>query len=123
MGFDDALPFVKHGGSISADMRLGWRPKGDTFVAPIPLYYEFGDTTDYVEGKMIYLGPRYNNSIKVHQAFACRTIENDKKSYSYKFPANILTLKGKKTENPRSFLGMNPRVLNSMNGNGSPSKS
>ncbi len=46
------MPFVKHGGSISADMRLGWRPKGDNvFVAPIPLYYEFGDAPDNGEGK------------------------------------------------------------------------
>ena len=74
----DALPFVKHGGSISADMRLGWRPKGDNiFVAPIPLYYEFGDLPESGEGKgstLVYLGPRFSNSIKVHQSFACKTL-------------------------------------------------
>jgi len=90
-------------------MRLGWRPKnGDIFVAPIPLYYEFGDTPESGDGKLIYLGPRFSNSIKVHQAFACKTLESEKQSYSYKFPANILTLKGKKVEDPRSFVGMNP---------------
>lgn len=77
----DALPFVKHGGSISADMRLGWRPKGDNvFVAPIPLYYDFGDVShENGEGDgcaLIYLGPRYNNSIKVHHAFASKSLED-----------------------------------------------
>lgn len=63
-------------------MRLGWRPKGDNvFVAPIPLYYEFGDVADNGEGvghTLIYLGPRYSNSIKVHHAFACKTLESGK---------------------------------------------
>jgi hypothetical protein len=94
-------------------MRLGWRPKGDVFVAPIPLYYEFGDAPDNGEGKgcvLLYLGPRFSNSIKVHQAFAARTLDNGKQSYQYKFPSNILTVKGKKVEDPRGFLGMNPKV-------------
>jgi len=51
-------------------MRLGWRPKGDNvFVAPIPLYYEFGDVPENKDDKkntLIYLGPRFSNSIKVH---------------------------------------------------------
>ena len=82
-------------------------------MAPIPLYYEFGDAPDNGEGKgcgLLYLGPRFSNSIKVHQAFAARTLENGKQSYQYKFPSNILTVKGKKVEDPRGFLGMNPKV-------------
>jgi len=106
----EALPFVKNVGSISADIKMGWRPKGDNvFVAPIPLYYDFGDSSTSGESKKqpIYLGPRFSNAIKVHQEFACITLENGQPSYTYKFPANILTVKGKKQPVPRPFVGMN----------------
>ena len=66
----DALPMVSRGGSISADIRLGWRPKeAQILVAPIPLYYNFGDAPECgTEGqqKLIYLGPRFSNSLKAH---------------------------------------------------------
>jgi len=44
-------------------------------------------------------------------------------SYSYKFPANNLAVKGKKIEDPRNFVGMNPKLDNGMNKKegGSPS--
>jgi|TARA_B110001450_G_C17631317_1_gene485325 cytosolic carboxypeptidase protein 2/3 len=34
-----------------------------------------------------------------------------------------MTIKGKKVEEPRAFMGMNPKLDNAMNKNGSPSKS
>lgn len=80
MGADlDAMPFIKNVGSISADIKMGWRPKGDNiFVAPIPLYYDFGDAQISKESKKapLYLGPRFSNSIKVHEEFACQNLEN-----------------------------------------------
>jgi hypothetical protein len=36
-----AMPLVKTGISMEADMNLGWRPKQNISGAPIPLYYDF----------------------------------------------------------------------------------
>ena len=73
------MPFIKNVGSISEDIKMGWRPKGDNIsVAPIPLYFDFGDALISAESKKppIYLGPRFSNAMKVHEEFACQKLEN-----------------------------------------------
>ena len=41
---DIALPLVRRGVSIAADMKMGWRPRvpnGGVSGAPIPLFYDY----------------------------------------------------------------------------------
>ena len=41
---DKALPFVNNKVSMDLDIKLGWKPKNNVvYVAPIPLYYDFGE--------------------------------------------------------------------------------
>ena len=84
---------------MEVDIKLGWKPKTNVvYVAPIPLFYDFGQSEDENQRhQLVYLGSRPKNSIAIHTNFAMKKQETtDQLSYTYKFPVNLLTVKGKK---------------------------
>jgi len=128
------MPLIKSGASVHYDMMEGWRPQQELISgAPIPLYYdyeEFSIPINPVTNKPyvpLYYGPRRDNSLDVHKAFAAKP--NGQTSflpklydcgpqtgseefpfvpYSFKFPRKVPY---KKHEADREFTGMN-RQLN-----------
>lgn len=77
---DAPLALIRTGVSVASDMKFGWKPKGQTSGAPIPLNYNFEpfvipkNPETNQKYKPIYLGPRIPNSLLVHKAFANKTI-------------------------------------------------
>jgi hypothetical protein len=73
------MPLIKSGASVHYDMMEGWRPQQELISgAPIPLYYDYEEFSipinpltnkPYVP---LYYGPRRDNSLDVHKAFAAK---------------------------------------------------
>jgi hypothetical protein len=67
------MPIISTGGSLAADMKMGWKPKGPISGAPIPLFYEFDQYTHMnpdPTSVLLYLGPRLKNSSILHKQYA-----------------------------------------------------
>jgi len=71
-GEGGAMPLIRRGVSIAADIKMGWRPRNPYSGAPIPLYYDYEQFYDDASGEKslhsskkieIYLGPRIPNSL------------------------------------------------------------
>lgn len=74
------LPFMRMGGNnMKSDKMFGWRPTaGKMDTPPIPLCFGLVEynTDDLIRAeKIIYLGPRYQNSFKVHESYANQTFQ------------------------------------------------
>lgn len=110
------MPLIRTGVSIQADIRMGWRPKNPYSGAPIPLFYEyecFSDIAwDSTDPKQIpiYLGPRVPTSLQLHKAYAKKELEDGTQSYKFIFPPQPMLANRRRTEEPRPFTGMNPRL-------------
>lgn len=70
------LPYSKVGGNLEmkSDKMFGWRPQaGKLEIAPIPLCFglvEYNVDDLIKPDKIVYMGPRYQNSFKMHERFA-----------------------------------------------------
>jgi hypothetical protein len=72
------MDFMQRDYPLKPDMMFGWKPDIQSLGAPIPLTYD--DSQDeilkqpgsYREYPVCYYGPRYANSIVMHQAYANR---------------------------------------------------
>lgn len=110
------MPLIRTGGSIQADIKMGWRPKNPYSGAPIPLYYDYENFSviDYEETDPkrvpLYLGPRVHNSLQLHTLFAKKEQEDGTQSYKFVFPPRPGQATRKRAEEPRPFTGMNPRL-------------
>jgi len=95
------MPIVTKQYSLKPDMGFGWKPVDTVNGAPIPLYYDY-ETFEVPENMSTkeplivnYYGPRFNNSMQVHKAFANQVLSKEvefdswnRKSYEYKIPQN-----------------------------------
>lgn len=104
-------------GSLAVDMRFGWRPANPYSGAPIPLYYDFAnydEDIDYFSKDPvkvpIFLGPRIPNSLQMHRLWSRQEFGVLSDAYPFKFPPRPAPIKSKRVEEPRPFLGMNPRL-------------
>ena len=72
-----ALPLVQNSYSLHADMKFGWKPEADKEIPPIPLCFGLlrHDLTQFKYQKVLYLGPRYSNSYKMHEKFANKQLK------------------------------------------------
>ena len=67
------LPLVRAGGhSLKPDMQFGWKPEADKEIPPIPLCFGLVgyNLEQFHYQKVLYIGPRYPNTYKVHEQFA-----------------------------------------------------
>lgn len=72
------LPFLRvNGNNMKSDKMFGWRPTaGKMDIPPIPLCFGLVEYNldDLIRGeKIVYLGPRYQNSFKVHENYSNKT--------------------------------------------------
>lgn len=62
---------------MKADTMFGWKPKPHTVeISPIPLCFGLVqyNISDLIKAeKLLYLGPRHQTSLKVHERYANRT--------------------------------------------------
>ena len=124
------MPLIGSGASVLYDIKEGWRPSQVLVSgAPIPLYYDYEEFSPPINPATnkpyipLYYGPRRDNSLDVHKAFAAKTNghpsylpklfdcgprrpaeEPPLVSYSFKFPRKIPY---KVHEADREFTGMN----------------
>ena len=73
------MPLIKTGASVLYDMREGWRPPDENLSgAPIPLYYDYEEFVPPINPLTmkpyipLYYGPRRDNSLDVHKAYAIK---------------------------------------------------
>lgn len=73
------MPLIKSGASVLYDMKEGWRPSNEILSgAPIPLYYDYEELSPPLNPLTnkpyipLYYGPRRDNSLDVHKAFALK---------------------------------------------------
>lgn len=66
------LPLVAAGHSLAADMQFGWKPQADKDIPPIPLCFGlvYYNLEQFNYPKVLYVGPRYKNSYKMHEQYA-----------------------------------------------------
>lgn len=76
---DQPLPLVRTGHSLKADMQFGWKPQPNQFRSPvIPLCFGLVryNIFDLMKpDRIVYVGQRYQNSLKMHASYANKIIE------------------------------------------------
>ena len=81
------LDYQTAGNSMKSDQMFGWKPVAEKMeIPPIPLCFGLAHyNTDEIiaPDQILYLGPRYKNSYKVHEAYADQVFEKQRKLWSF----------------------------------------